>query len=482
MSGYADGVFWFCTAHEHTVFVDLNEDGLYDAGEELAGATVELFEADGITPATDADGVLVTADVTAADGLYLFDNLLPGDYVVQVTPPAGYEATTPQVADANTDIDGDSNIATEPSDGVFQSGVVTLSSSDEPTDDGDSDANTNLSVDFGFVPPLSLGDTVFEDSDNDGVLDAGEELAGATVELFEADGITPATDADGVLIPAQVTGIDGLYEFDNLAPGDYVVQVTPPVGYEATTPQVADPNTDIDDDSNIATEPSDGVFQSGVVTLSVADEPDTASDGDDTNSNATVDFGFVPPMSLGDTVFVDLNEDGLYDAGEELAGATVELFEADGTTPATDADGAPVPSDTTAADGLYLFDNLAPGDYVVKVTPPNGYEATVSQVVDPNTDIDDDSNIASEPVDGEFYSGVVTLSTNDEPADDGDTDTNSNLSVDFGFAPQLSLGDTIFVDLNEDGLYDAGEELAGTTVALFEARWQRRLRPTPMVY
>ncbi len=38
----------------------------------------------------------------------------------------------------------------------------------------------------------------------------------------------------------------------------------------------------------------------------------------DTNGDMTVDFGFVPTMSIGSTVFSDLNNDGIQNAANPL--------------------------------------------------------------------------------------------------------------------------------------------------------------------
>ena len=68
--------------------------------------------------------------------------------------------------------------------------------------------------------------------------------------------------------------------------------------------------------------------------------------------------------SLGDFVWNDLNADGVQDAGEAgIDGVTVNLYASDGTFIATT---------TTAGGGLYLFDNLTPGDYYVEFIPPAG--------------------------------------------------------------------------------------------------------------
>ena len=73
---------------------------------------------------------------------------------------------------------------------------ITLASDTEPTDDGDTDNNTNLSLDLGFIEPaqlVDLGDTVWFDTNNNGIIDGGETgITGVTVELFRA-GEDPTT-------------------------------------------------------------------------------------------------------------------------------------------------------------------------------------------------------------------------------------------------------------------------------------------------
>jgi len=67
---------------------------------------------------------------------------------------------------------------------------------------GTVDAASNLTVDFGFIERVSLGSTLWLDSDNNGTQDVGEPtLEGATVTLLNADGtefdsdpVTPGHD------------------------------------------------------------------------------------------------------------------------------------------------------------------------------------------------------------------------------------------------------------------------------------------------
>ena len=88
-----------------------------------------------------------------------------------------------------------------------------MSSVDSGVDDGDTDANTNLTLDFGVVPPahggpLSLGDLVFRDENNNGTRDTGENgVGGVVVELLDQAGTTVLTSAttnsNGVLTLAR---------------------------------------------------------------------------------------------------------------------------------------------------------------------------------------------------------------------------------------------------------------------------------------
>jgi uncharacterized repeat protein (TIGR01451 family) len=455
------------------VFVDVANNGVYDSATDspLAGAIVELFAADGVTPVVDITGATVGSQTTGADGLYNFTNLYPGDYVVKVTAPSDYRSSSDIASSAtpNNNTNNDDNGIG--SSNVVSSNPITLRSGDEPTSDGDG-SNGNLTVDFGFYQPVRLGNLVWYDNNNNGVVDSGETgIAGATVELFFADG-TPATHPDGTAVAAQTTGADGLYLFEDLAPGSYIVQVTGPTGYYSSSDiaSTANPDNNTDNDDNGVG--NGNVVRSNAIELISNNEP--TSDGDDNNGNLTVDFGFYQPVRLGNFVFEDVANNGVFDPATDraLAGFTVELFLSDGTTPALHPDGTPVAAQTTGADGLYLFDNLMPGQYVVRVTPPAGSDYVSSSDIasslnpDNNTDNDDNGIVQA----GVVQSNVVTLTAKGEPdaAVDGD-DTMGNLTVDFGFYHPLRLGNLIFEDMANNGVFDAGTDtpLAGALVELF---------------
>ena len=183
------------------VWMDVNRDGIQDADEPaMPGVTVTLTRADG-SAVTDASGNPVAAVTTDANGQYKFENLLPGDYKVTFTNPAGYEAT---VSDAGDDRGADSNGA---------SASVTLAQ-----------GQTDDTIDFGAVGTGVIGDQLFVDVNQNGgnAPDAGDKvLPGVKVTLTWTGpgGITRTYET--------TTDADGKYKFENLLPGEYKVSVDP---------------------------------------------------------------------------------------------------------------------------------------------------------------------------------------------------------------------------------------------------------------
>ncbi|MDX9708223.1 MAG: SdrD B-like domain-containing protein [Trichloromonas sp.] len=169
------------------VWNDLDRDGIQDANESgIGGVTVTLL----------MGGETVATTTTDADGAYLFSGLCAGDYTVTVATPDGYMPS--------------------PS---LQGGDAALDSNGSPADVAlSTDNSSDLTIDFGFYPPCtgSIGDFVWNDTNNNGVQDAGEMgIAGVKVELYTC------TDAS---VATTFTDANGYYSFTNLMPGDYYVK------------------------------------------------------------------------------------------------------------------------------------------------------------------------------------------------------------------------------------------------------------------
>jgi len=480
------------------VFVDVNANGTYDAGDApLAGATVQLFASDGTTEINvGPDGILGTADdapggvTTGASGAYWFSGLPQGDYIVRVTPPAGYVSTvdTANSADTtnpNTNADNNDN-GVGTSLGPVSSAVVALTPGSSGALGNNavaylSGTTSNPTLDFGFTSSAySLGNRVWFDTNNNKTLDGSEVgVDGVSVQLFAADGSGNPT---GPALSTTTTASGGYYRFDDLAAGDYVVSIPASQfllgavleGYQSSGTSIdgsgnyledaaPDPDNDLDNDDN-GMRQTGGDVLSGAVTLGPgSDEPLNEADvpygqgAADPRANMTVDFGFYR-QELGDLVFVDVNANGTYDAGDTpLAGATVQLFASDGTTEINvgpdgilgTADDAPG-GVTTGASGTYLFSGLPQGDYIVRVTPPVGYSSTIdtadsADTTDPDTNTNNNDNGIGTGV-GQASSNPVTLTPGNAATNntvDGATGSTYNPTLDFGFITNSGFAKTI---------------------------------------
>ncbi|TDH64275.1 isopeptide-forming domain-containing fimbrial protein [Dankookia rubra] len=296
------------------VWLDANGNGRQDAGEPgIADVAVRLLHADG-TPT----GLQTT---TLADGSYDFTGLVPGDYRVAFTAPAGLSFTRPGQAAAALDSDADQ--------GTGISGIHTLASGG--FDDG---------VDAGLYRRVTIGSRVWEDVDGDGLQGSDEpSLDGVRVTLV--DDVTGST-------ATQVT-VGGAYLFTDLPPGRYHVSFTAPHGWRFTQ-QVAG---DAAHDSNARPDGSTGGL-------------DLTSGGAD----LTQDAGLYRPGSLAGHISLALPP-GICDfklPGAVFAGVTVRLL---------DNHGVQVASAVTDHAGGYIFAELAPARYTLEYVLPGelGYTA-----------------------------------------------------------------------------------------------------------
>lgn len=223
-----------------TVWEDTNNNGILDGAETgICGVTVQLY-AD-----TNADGKYTeaaegtTPDATTSTscggspGLYTFTGLTAGDYIVIIpesefataAPLEGYVSSTGTNGSATGDYepapDPDNNV-NDDDNGYYIDGVgiascaVTLTSGSEPTNDGDTDADTNYSIDFGLFQQAKLGNFVWNDVNSNGVQDTDElGIGNATATLYNA--------SDDSVVAVTTTDDGGIYNFCYLVAGTYYV-------------------------------------------------------------------------------------------------------------------------------------------------------------------------------------------------------------------------------------------------------------------
>ena len=179
----------------------------------------------------------------------------------------------------------------------------------------------------------------------------------------------------------------------------------------------------------------------------------------------------VAAHSIGDFVFTDINNNGVYDAAIDLPapdGITVELYDYATNT---------LLASVTTVNGTYLFDELEPGDFYVRIPETlfsptgilNGWTAAINPQAandDNNHTVDHNSFVTSHTNSIGVQSDLITLSltpslsggapVGDEPkgeniipiADYSTRDDFSNLTVDLAL---------VSADTDQDGILDVYE-------------------------
>ncbi|WP_162455601.1 SdrD B-like domain-containing protein [Pseudoxanthomonas kalamensis] len=178
------------------VWSDADNDGVVDPSEEgIGNVTVRLT-------GTDLAGNTITREVTTQpDGSYAFTELPPGTYTItEPEQPAGTLNGTTVAGTGGGDV-------TPPTTTPSVISNVTLGVGEAVTGN-----------DFGEVPAGTIGGRVYNDGNNNGVVDTGEGgFAGVQVVLTGTDDLGQPVDV------TVTTDVEGRYRFDDLRPGTYTV-------------------------------------------------------------------------------------------------------------------------------------------------------------------------------------------------------------------------------------------------------------------
>ncbi|MBE2286008.1 MAG: putative Ig domain-containing protein, partial [Prosthecobacter sp.] len=463
------------------VWADTNGNGIKNPREPgLPNLTVELLRpgADNLTNTIDDQPVATT--LTDANGYYLFSGLPAGKYFVRLpTPDTLWPLASPGI-NADNGVDNDSNGLQPGGSGTaVSSPVIDLALNVEPGSMTTGGGNQEMTVDFGFSAALTLGNFVFSDTNNNGLVDSGETgVAGAQMELYSSTDTTVNNGDDVKVGSTFTTGTDGLYSFTGLSAGRYYVKLTPPITHPRRSTTSSNADNGIDNDNNGVSQSATGApIYSPMITLSALTEPGALLAPFGTNIDNTLDFGLRPTFcSIGNLVYKDANNNGVYDSGEGVGGVRVELLNSAGSF---------VTSTTTSSAGStrgrYQFTSVVPGSYYVRI-PASEFAIgkplvnTISIFPASSSDNDIDDNIVgnddgidnAQPATNGISSALISLSDSGEPTnstgesgvfntlDDAD-DNNGNMTIDFGFK---SSGPTasgcyhfLVTDANHDGIF-----------------------------
>lgn len=460
-----------------TAFTDATDDGLTADDARLSGAMIHLYEdgGDGLFDAGAGDDTLLATQMTDAAGEYQFDNLFAGTYFVQQEAVAGLlqrpgeDVETVVITEEEAE-----GISTIPIDTFESPQSVTASSEGLMLDASALAVSEALGGERDLFVELTSGSgelALVSDAFGSNLLEFMSSSTGQGTRRATWDG----PDMDATTLDEVGLRLGGATGFD-LTEGGLNVGLEMAVGADqsngfatirvytdgdnASQASVPIPNTGgtaggrvVIRFEDFATIAGDGADFSNVGAIELEIESVAAVDGQINLFGAvqptikSVDFANLEPISLGDRVWLDADNSGTLDGGEAgIDGVTVNLYSDD------DGNGAFTPNvdtligtTTTDGGGIYLFDELLPGEYLVQIDPANfdaggPLENLVSStgndpVPDPDDDVDDDDNGA--PLSGQgIVTLAVTLEAGQEPAG------NNNPTVDFGLAEQADLSIT----------------------------------------
>lgn len=395
------------------VWLDADKDGVDDnnASEPgVSGIGVRLL---------DSTGRVVATTVTDANGNYLFVDVPLGKYQVQFTNlPSGYVFTTKDTSTANDQTDSDPNRTSGKTDLFTVTSAYTWTTNP---------ASTQRSYDAGIYPATvaSVAGTYWVDANGDGIQDPTEKgIPGMRVTLY---------DNAGNPVASTITDANGNYLFPNVTPGaGYTIGFeAPPTGTTITTQNASSSNSANNSEVDPTTRKT--------VPFNVA--------AGDIKTDIDAGVKTIIPGSIGDRIWLDINYDGQQNASEDgVPGVVLQLLDASGNVIATTV---------TDANGNYLFSNLPPGDYKVRILEvPTGLMMTRANTGADATDSDFDRMLKT--------TTTITLGTGQNIRD-----------IDGGLAPvsTAALGSYVWLDNDIDGLADgspAEPGLAGVKVYLYD--------------
>lgn len=260
----------------------------------------------------DASGVEIASTRTDAQGVYSFTDIPLGTYTVIQDQPEGYFSGAARPGSAGGVKESDNRI-----------GRITLGSGEAAVD-----------YDFCEKPPAEISGYVYFDRNSNDRRDHGEPpIAGTRIDLVDSNGRQVAT---------ATTDASGFYRFTFLPAGQYTLRQTQPDRYLQGSQQSGSGGGD---DSL-----QDVISQIPIAFGAILTE---------------YNFGELLPSSISGYVFVDGNGDcDRQDDEPGLSGVLIELFNGAGQL---------VTYTHTNEQGFYQFDGLAPGQYRIVETQPEGY-------------------------------------------------------------------------------------------------------------
>lgn len=407
-----------------TIYRDAEDDGIFQVEDErVEGITVRLLDKAG-NPVKDDEGNDITT-TTDAEGNYSF-RVEPGEYRVGLDVPENEAITVLHPERDGVRAPGYNDFIAEKA----WTPVVTVSAGEVVN-----------SIDGGIALIAgSISGTVIGERDSDGDATSGETMpvAGATVKLLQ----------NGEVLAEVVTGEDGNYEFTDVEPGQYTVDVDLPQGWAHS-----DKASDVALDPRVNGEENKSVVstEDGTVFVSVG------SNEQKTNVDAVAHTD----LSISGVFFDDEDRNGEFGENEGVVpGVIVELLDADGNV---------VADTVTDESGAYEFSGLFPGVYSVRFNIDDDDREAAREISPVNTgdegireDWNNAKQVGENPQVGETDQFELQL---------GESKSGVDAASSAVVAEPGAISGTIWNDVNRDGNIGGASEgaLEGVRVELVDA-------------
>ena len=287
------------------VFADRNDNGIRDAGEDgLTGVTVRLM--------SETEGEAFSAEI-GTDGGFLFDAVMPGRYYLEYTLPE--RAVFARITNGGNQI---TEVQTAETGSIGRTESF--------------DFVTGQVVDAPVCGALTLGrieGTAYRDHDGNGKMENEGTLAGVTVKLIPSrEQLEPVT---------VVTDEDGAFLLDNLRPDSYRLEVDCPDGYVVSR-------------TDFLKLP----LSAGKAEQTVAFDVPMGAEWLDQKT------GVVRPAAISGQVWLDENNNGIFDEGERTpAGYTLYLTD--------EATGNVFDTPVTDENGFFAAKGIIPGSFTLSM-------------------------------------------------------------------------------------------------------------------
>jgi hypothetical protein len=387
---------------------DTDGDGVWDVGEDGYNGWTIYLDND-LDPTNGVIASDVTANDGTNDGAYSFENVTPEDIG---------DATTLYIYEDQTDINSGEWTQTYPSSPNYYT-LDVASGAFIAGDFGDTEEGN-----FGNFENIDISGFKWEDTDGDGIWDAGE-LGYNGWTIYLDDDLDPTNGVIASDVTANDGTNDGAYSFENVTPED--------IG-DATTLYIYEDQTDINSGEWTQTYPSSPNYY----TLDVASGAFIAGDFGDTEEG---NFGNFENIDISGFKWEDTDGDGIWDAGElGYNGWTIYLD--DDLDPTNGVIASDVTANDGTNDGAYSFEN---------VTPEDIGDATTLYIYEDQTDINSGEWTQTYPSSPNYYT-LDVASGAFIAGDFGDTEEGN-----FGNFENIDIFGYKWIDVENLAVWDDGE-------------------------